>query len=106
MVEQIGSVGRDPALFDQVATGDHEKEEGRRNEAEFDRSEDEARAALASFDSVWPTLPPQEQMRILDLVVQRVDYDGGKETVAITFHPTGFEALAGELAAQTKEKTA
>jgi hypothetical protein len=40
------------------------------------------------------------------LVVQRVAYDGGKETVAITFHPTGLEALAGELAAQAKEKTA
>jgi site-specific DNA recombinase len=106
VVEQIGSVGRDPALFDQVVTGDHEKEEGRRNEAEFDRSEDEARAALASFASLWPTLPPQEQMRVLDLVVQRVDYDGGKETVAITFHPTGLEALAGERAAQTQEKTA
>jgi len=26
--------------------------------------------------------------------------------VAITFHPTGFETLAGELAAQAKEKSA
>jgi hypothetical protein len=39
-------------------------------------------------------------------LVQRVDYDGGKETVAITFHPNGILALADELAAQTQEKIA
>jgi site-specific DNA recombinase len=92
VVEQIGAIARDPALFDQAVTGDDEKAE--------------RRTALASFASVWPTLQPQDQARVLDLVVQRVAYDGGKETVAITFHPTGLEALAGERAAQTKEKTA
>jgi site-specific DNA recombinase len=106
VVEQIGAIGRDPALFDQVATRDHEKDKGRTSEVEFERSQDDARTALASFDSVWPTLRPQEQARVLDLVVKRVDYDGSKETVAITFHPTGIEALAGELTAQVKEKTA
>ncbi len=62
-------------------------------------------AALAQFDPVWRLLP-QEQARVVDLVVQRVDYDGGKGTVAITFRPTGIEALAKELAAQIKEQTA
>jgi site-specific DNA recombinase len=55
---------------------------------------------------VWPTLPPQEQARVVDLLVQRVTYDGGKEAVAITFHPTGVQALAAEMAAQTKGQTA
>jgi hypothetical protein len=106
VVEQIGSVGRDPALFDQAVTGDHEKEEGRRNEAAVERCEDESRAALAGFDVVWPTLTPEEQARVVDLVVERVAYDGGKGTVAITFRPTGLEALTDDLAAQPQEKTA
>ena len=59
----------------------------------------------AEFDAVWQLLPPQEQARMLDLIVQRVDYDGGKGTMATTFHPTGMQALAEELAAQTKEQT-
>jgi len=35
-----------------------------------------------------------------------VAYDGGQETVAITFHPGGFRALADELATYTSEDTA
>jgi site-specific DNA recombinase len=65
-----------------------------------------ARQALAAFDPVWQTLAPQEQARVVDLLVRRVDYDGGKGSVAISFHPTGIQALADELASQTKKETA
>jgi hypothetical protein len=106
VVEQIGSVGRDPALIDQVVTEGYARDEGRRSAVAVQRCEDEVRAALTTFDAGWQTLPPEEQARVLDLVVQRVDYDGGKETLAITFHPNGILALADELAGQTQEKTA
>jgi len=53
--------------------------------------------ALARFDPVWGTLAPREQIRIIRLLVQRVDYDGRKGTVSVTFHPTGIKALAHEL---------
>jgi site-specific DNA recombinase len=68
--------------------------------------EDAARETLAAFDPLWQTLAPQEQARVVDLLVRRVDYDGGKGSVAITFHPTGIKALADELASQTKKETA
>ncbi len=68
--------------------------------------EDAAREALAAFDPVWRALAPQEQARVVDLLVRQVDYDGGKGTVAIAFHPTGVQALADELALQTREETA
>jgi hypothetical protein len=29
--------------------------------------------------------------------VERVEYDGEKGTVSVTFHPAGMDALAGEL---------
>jgi site-specific DNA recombinase len=68
--------------------------------------ENQAREALVAFDPVWQALTPQEQARAVDLLVERVDYHGGKETVAITFHPTGIKALADELARQAKERSA
>jgi site-specific DNA recombinase len=60
--------------------------------------EGQAAAALAQLDAAWPGLSPAEQARVLGLLVQRVDYDGARGRVAITFHPGGIKALAGEWA--------
>jgi site-specific DNA recombinase len=49
--------------------------------------EDQTREALAAFDPVRQALTPQEQARVVDLLVQQVSYDGGKGTVRITFTP-------------------
>jgi len=46
---------------------------------------------------VWETLSPREQVRVIRLLVQRVDYDGEKGTVSVTFHPAGIKTLADEL---------
>ena len=53
--------------------------------------------ACSLFDPLWETLNAREQARILHLLIERVDYDGPKGTVAITFHPTGIKTLAEEL---------
>ena len=58
--------------------------------------EDEAARALADFDQVWETLAPREQVRLTRLLVQRVDYDGDKGTVSVTFHSTGIKTLSQE----------
>ena len=58
--------------------------------------EDELARALALFDPVWDSLSPGEQARVLHLLVERVTYDGADGTLAITFRPTGIEALAEE----------
>ena len=58
--------------------------------------ERELASALALFDPVWDTLAPREQRRVLQLLVERVDYDGEQNTVAITFHPAGIKTLADE----------
>lgn len=59
--------------------------------------------ALSLFDPVWDALFPREQARILRLLVERVGYDGGNGTLAITFRPTGIKALAREVAGARKE---
>jgi site-specific DNA recombinase len=59
--------------------------------------EKEVARALSLFDPVWETLSPREQVRVIRLLVQRVDYDGEKGTVSVTFHPAGIKTLADEL---------
>jgi len=48
---------------------------------------------LADFGSVWGSLAPREQERLLKLLVERVDYDGSAGKVSITFHATGIKTL-------------
>ena len=65
--------------------------------------EREVAAALADFDALWECLVPREQARVIELLVERVAYDGQGGNVAITFRPSGIKALAGELAARKEE---
>lgn len=68
--------------------------------------EADVEAALASFDPLWAALTPDEQARIIRLLVNRVDYDGAGETVTITFEAAGIQALAAERHSLTKEQSA
>ncbi len=63
--------------------------------------ENEAALALAAFDPVWETLTIREQARVLHLLIQRVDYDGDKGTVSVTFHPAGIETFSREFARES-----
>ena len=66
--------------------------------------EEEATRALSAFDPVWETLAPQEQARVIELLVEKVEYDGRDGKVTVTFHPTGIKALADELAEHQTQK--
>jgi site-specific DNA recombinase len=66
--------------------------------------EAEARQALAGLDPAWTTMTPEEQGRVVGLLVSRVAYDGARGKVAITFHPLGLKTLAGELAGRRSEE--
>lgn len=50
--------------------------------------------ALAAFDPVWQALSPHEQGRLLQLLIERIDYDGRKGTISIAFHAGGIKVLA------------
>jgi site-specific DNA recombinase len=69
-------------------------------------SEEEATRALSAFHPVWGTMTPHEQARVVQLLVERVDYDGGKQKVAVTFRPSGIKTLADELAERSEEAVA
>jgi site-specific DNA recombinase len=69
--------------------------------------EEDLALVLSAFDPVWESLTPLEQARIVQLLIARVDYDGAKGKIAITFQATGIQTLADELAQQrAKEKSA
>jgi site-specific DNA recombinase len=65
-----------------------------------------AATALALFEPHWEALPPAEQARVVGLLVQRVDYDGARGKLSLTFQPAGIKALADELAERGKERLA
>ncbi len=68
--------------------------------------EDEIRATLAEFDDLWASLTPKEQARIIQLLVGRIEYDGGAGTVTITFRPSGVRTLEGEIDTSQPEAAA
>jgi site-specific DNA recombinase len=67
---------------------------------------DEAAAtqALAGLDPAWGTMTPTEQARVVGLLVSRVDYDGARGKVSITFHPLGLKTLASDRLGQGSEE--
>ncbi len=52
--------------------------------------------ALTSFEPIWKSLTVREQSRIVQLIVQQIDYDGATGRVTITFHPDGIKTVAME----------
>lgn len=60
------------------------------------------REALRAFDPVWDRLTTPEQARVIQLLVERVEYDGAAGRVAITFRPAGVRALAAEKASASE----
>jgi site-specific DNA recombinase len=63
----------------------------------------EVEKAMAIFDPVWDSLTLREQVRVVQLLVERVDYDGSSGKISITFHPTGIKTLADGLAGESED---
>ncbi len=67
-------------------------DETQRLQAELIDEGDIARA-LAGFDPVWESLSLRERARLLQLLIERIDYNGRDGTICITFHASGIKAL-------------
>ncbi len=60
--------------------------------------EQDIAAAFADFDNVWNALSTREQVQVLELLVDRVEFDPEESTIEISFHPSAIKTLAeGEL---------
>jgi site-specific DNA recombinase len=62
--------------------------------------------ALANFEPVWDSLAPPEKVRIVQLLIERVDYDGATGKISIKIHPHGIKKLADKLASHDLEPVA
>ena len=49
--------------------------------------------ALKDFNSIWESLLLRERVRLIHLLVKRIDYDGAEEMLSLTFHQTGIKTL-------------
>ena len=54
--------------------------------------------ALAEFDELWSVLLVRERERILKLLIDRIDYDGRDQQLAITWRLSGLGQYAAEVA--------
>jgi site-specific DNA recombinase len=63
-----------------------------------------ATAALSGLVPAWETMTPDEQGRVVRLLVSRVDYDGQQGKASLTFQPLGLKTLAGEMLGRPKEE--
>ena len=43
------------------------------------------RAAIDDIDGLWPTLSPSEQYQLVHLLLERVEYDAGTSSIALSF---------------------
>jgi site-specific DNA recombinase len=60
--------------------------------------EAEAIETLAAFEPIWTTLTPREQTRVVQLLVEQVEYDGSRGKVSIAFRAAGISTLAEQFA--------
>ncbi len=51
---------------------------------------------LAKFDGLWQAMTTPEKQKLLNLLIDRIDYDGRAGQVTIHFHPSGLESLLTE----------
>jgi site-specific DNA recombinase len=66
-----------------------------------------AKEALSGLVPAWEAMTPDEQERVVRLLVARVDYDGKNGKASITFQPLGLKTLAGEIRGrQNQERSA
>ena len=101
VVDQLRGIGSDQALVAQVLEIARTVATGRESDGESlggtERiNELELAEALGQFAPVWDALTAIEQARAVELLVERVVYDGREGRIAVTFRPTTIRALAAE----------
>jgi hypothetical protein len=75
-----------------------------KREGEDEITEREVTALLADFATVWNELFPAEQVRIVQLLVERVDVLG--DVIELRIRGEGLASLVGELRQQDERRAA
>jgi site-specific DNA recombinase len=59
-------------------------------------SESDIDAAFDDFDALWNSLPTREQIELLRLLVDRIEFVAETSSLEIAFHPTAIQTLAAK----------
>ncbi|HCD34629.1 MAG TPA: resolvase [Phycisphaerales bacterium] len=57
---------------------------------------DELTGAIESFHPVWETMSPADKAKLVHLLIERIEYDGKDETIALTYPAAGISTLSPE----------
>ncbi len=60
--------------------------------------ESEVTRLLAEFHQTWEALAPRDQARVIELLIERIDYRGQEGQISLTFRPSGIQTLTQETA--------
>ncbi len=60
--------------------------------------ESEITRLLCDFHHTWEALAPRDQPRVLELLIERIDYHGQQGQIPLTFRPSGIQTLTQEAA--------
>ena len=99
VAERIREIGNDPALLKSILK--KSRAESKNTKAPKISGKD-LKNAFSLFDPVWDMLFPKEQARIMQMFLERIDYNAIREIMAITFNPTGIMALSKEVETEQK----
>ena len=58
----------------------------------------EIQAAFVDFDNLWKSMSQREQGKLMEVLVERVEYDPHEVAFSVTFHRSGIKTLAAEAA--------
>jgi len=85
VLEQLGTALRQPELVSATFAAVRDRDRAISATAVAD--------SIADFEGLWAALSPHEQARVLDLAIDRVEYDGADSSIEVVFHPIGVETL-------------
>ena len=57
-------------------------------------TEADVASAFADFDNVWTALSRRERVRLVNLLVHRVEFDAADSSIEVSFYPSGIKVLA------------
>ena len=94
--QNCDATARIAELNEQISEADRHLPELESRIAEMQQetiTQTEAQEVFTDFDSLWASLTPREQARLLKLLISKVEYDGLAGTVSVTFRPTSIRSL-------------
>jgi|694.fasta_scaffold78074_4 uncharacterized protein YozE (UPF0346 family) len=57
-------------------------------------TQQDVETAMTTFDPIWESMTLRDQIRLVQVVIKQVDYDGESGRVTITFNPIGIKRRA------------